>query len=444
MATISFSGLGSGIDIDSIVRGLVSAESTGVNTANSRISATKAAVSDLSSVGSLLSDLKSVVDSLDTATELSSFSGTSGNENALGVSASGNARAGTYDVRVVSLLKEQRNYSATYAASDTALGESGTLRFSQGGTDYDVAIAATDTLSEIAAKINDSGANVKANIFYDGSTYRLQVSSSEGGAHAAFSMTDVGGTLSLGLDAPGSLRQAAADAEVLIDGISVKSKTNVISGAIEGVSLTLKDETAASFKVQIAADPKKMVESLNDFVKKYNAVVSRIHTLAGFGSIKSTNKELAGDSALRAISAGLSSKVLSKVGAADGALGTLADLGIRLNNNGTLKLDEAKMKAKLAENPSGFAQALAGDASSDGLMDIMSSMLKGFTDSGTGLMATRQDSFSARIKALQDTATREQARIDRMETRLRFTFAKMDAAVAAAKNQMNYLYSFGG
>src|SRR5690606_11217642 len=125
------------------------------------------------SIGSLISELRSVVDSLDTASELSSFSGKSSNESALSLTTTSSARAGTYDVRVVSLLKEQRNYSATYAASDTALGESGSLRLTQGGTDYDVTIEATDSLSDIAAKINDSGANIKASLFYDGSTYRL-------------------------------------------------------------------------------------------------------------------------------------------------------------------------------------------------------------------------------------------------------------------------------
>lgn len=444
MATISFSGLGSGIDVDSIVKGLISAESGNIATANTRISATKAAVSDLSSIGTLLSDLKSVVDSLDTATELSSVSGKSANENALTVSTTGSASAGTYDVRVVSLLKEQRNYSATYATSDAALGEAGTLRFSQGGTDYDVSIEETDTLSNIAAKINASGAKIKANVFYDGSTFRLQVASSEGGAQAAFSVTDVSDTLSLGLDAPESVKQAAADAEVLIDGISVKSKTNVISGAIDGVSLTLKDETSSSFKIQIAPDSTKMTESLNDFVKKYNAVVNKIHSLAGFGSIKASNKELAGDATLRSISGGLSSKVLAKVGGDSAAFGTLADLGIRMNNDGTLKLDESRMKSKLAENPSGFAKALAGDASSDGLMDLMGQMLKGFTETGTGLLATRKTSLDSRVKTLQDTATREQARVDRMETRLRLMFSKMDASVAASREQLNYLYSFSG
>lgn len=443
MATVSFSGLGSGMDVESIVKGLISAESVGMNATQNRITQTKAAVSDLSSIGSLVSELRAVVDSLDAASELSSFSGKSSNESALSISTTGTARAGTYDVQVVSLLKEQRNYSATYAAADAALGESGTLRLTQGGTDYEVAIADTDSLSDIAAKINGAGANVKASIFYDGSTYRLQLSGTEGGAHRAFSVTDVDGTLSLGLDAPESIRQQAADAEILIDGISVKSKSNVITGAIDGVSLTLKDETSSSFKVQIAADPTKMTESLNDFVKKYNAVITKIHTVAGFGSIKGTNKELIGDAALRTITSGLSSKVLSRVGA-DGELGSLADLGIKLNNNGTLKLDEAKMKEKLTENPAGFVKALAGDESNDGLMDIMGRLLKGFTESGTGLIATRQDSFQARIKALQDTAAREQLRLDRMETRLRAAFSIMDTQVAASQDKLNYLYQFGG
>jgi len=440
--TISFSGLGSGIDIDSLVTGLVKAESVGLNKANSRISAAKASISDLSSVGTLLSDLKTVVDSLDTASELSSYTGTSSKPEALGVTTTGTARAASYDVRVVSLVKEQRNYSATFASRSDDLNQAGTLRLGQNGSTYDIQVEATDSLDEIAAKVNGSGAKIKASVFYDGSQYRLQVSGSEGGADGAFTMNDVSSSMALGFDAPDSKKQTAADAEILVDGLSVKRKTNTIDGVIDGVSLKLTAETTDSFKVQVSADPTKLTASLKDFVTKYNAVVSKVHKVAGFGSVSASNADLAGDATLRAVTSGLGNRMLSRVGSG-GALESLADLGIRLNNDGTLKLDETKMTKALAEHPGDFSKALAGTDSTDGVMDLMSDMLKGFTDSTTGLMANRKTSYDARIKSLQTAADREQARLDRMGERLRTSFAKMDTAVASANTDMSYLYSLG-
>jgi len=391
---VTFSGLGSGIDIDAIVTGLISAESVPKNTAQARVVTSKAAISDLSSVGSLLSSLKSVVDSMDTASELSAVSGNSGNESALTVSASGLARAGIYDVQVKSLVKEQRSYSTTFDDKSTALLKTGTLRLTQGGQDYDINIESTDTLENIAAKINGAGAKIRANTFFDGTKFRLQLSGTEGGADNAFTMTDMSSSLGMYFDAGGPPKQKASDAELVIDGLSVFSKTNVVSGAIEGVTLNLKDETTSTFKVQVASDPKKLTDSLKDFVSKYNSVISKIHLLAGFGSVKGTSAELAGDSALRSIANNLGSKVIGTTGSGSG-LGSLADIGVRLNNDGTLRLDESRLGNALQAHPDDFKKVLAGDGTSDGLMDVMSDLLKGFSEAKTGILSARTDALSS-------------------------------------------------
>jgi flagellar hook-associated protein 2 len=442
MGAITFSGLGSGIDVDSIVTALVKAESGGINTSNTRITAAQAAVSSLSSIGGLLSDLKSVVDSMDTATELAGFTGTSGKPDALTLTTSGTAAPGSYSVRVVSLLKEQRNYSSLVDSRLDDLNKTGTLQLTQAGTTYDVNVTAADSLDEIAVKINNSGAKIKANVFFDGSKYRLQLKGSEGGAAGAFAINDVTDSLGFGFDASDSKKQDAADAEILVDGLTVKSKTNTISGAIEGVSFQLSAETTDSFNVKVASDPSKLTASLKSFVQKYNAVVNKVHSVAGFGSIKASDAALAGDSGLRAVAGGLGTRILSRSGQG-GTLDTLADLGIRLNADGTLRLDDTTMNKALTERPQEFTKVLAGTDSKAGIMDLMSDMLKGFTASGTGLIAGRSSSFTSRIKTLQDGVTREQARLDRLETRLRKTYSAMDASVAQSKNSLSYLYNMG-
>jgi flagellar hook-associated protein 2 len=442
MGNLTFSGLGSGIDVESIVTGLVRAESGGITAANTRVSDARAAVSDLSSIAGLLSDLKSVVDTMDTATELASNTGTSAKPEALALTTTATAKPASYSVRVVSLLKEQRNYSSTVDTRADDLNKTGTLRFTQAGLDYNVNVEATDSLDEIAAKVNGSGAKIKANVFYDGSKYRLQLSGSEAGAAGAFSILDVTDSLGFGFDAVDSKKQDAADAEVLIDGISVKSKTNTVSGAIEGVSFQLSAETTDAFNVKVASDPTKLTASLKSFVQKYNAVVNKIHAVSGFGSIKASNKDLAGDSALRAVSGGLGNRILNRSGQG-GTLDTLADIGVRLNRDGTLRMDETAMNKALTDKPEEFTKVLAGTDSKAGIMDLMGTMLKGFTDVGTGLMSARKESFNSRIKTLQDGVTREQARLDRMEIRLRRTYSVMDASVAKSNSSLNYLYSMG-
>lgn len=437
MPVVSFSGLGSGIDIDTLVSGLVNASAGPRNVAQQRVSQTQAAVTAMSDIGTLLSDLKSAVDALDTASELSGFKGTSANTEALAISTTGAAKPGSYNVRVIALAQEQRTYSGTQTDANADLAQSGTLRLSQSGTDYDVTIEATDSLNDIAAKINATNAKLSASVFYDGSDYRLQLRGTETGVDGAFSISELSG-VNLGLTAPDATKQAAQDAQIELDTFLISSKTNTVSGAIEGVSFDLKKMTSDSFRVSVTSDTDSMKKSLQTFVDKYNSVVNKIHSTAGFGDIKAQNTVLRADPTLRAITSGLSNQILSQAGLG-GALDTFADLGIRLNNNGTLKIDDSKLGKALNENPDSFARALAGDTGSSGLMDKMSELLKGYTTFGSGLLSNSREALNARVKLYQDTVTREQLRLDTMSERLRKTLNAMDTKVSGYNNLASFV-----
>lgn len=435
MGAVTISGLGSGLDIDSLVSGLVAASNGGLTAANAKVSSAQAAVSTLSGIGTLLSDLKSVVDSLDTATELASYSATASNDKAATVTSSGSARAGSYGVKVVALAQEQRTYGSGQSSANLGLNQTGSLRLTQGGTDYDINIAAGDSLNNIASKINELGAKMSASVFFDGTSYRLQVRSTETGAANAFTATENGG-VSLGLSAPGANKQVAQDAQVEIDSFLVTSGTNTIQGAIEGVTLNLKETTDAAFTVTVKSNPDAMKTSLKGFVEKYNAVIGRIHSVAGYGGSKGTSTALKGDSSLRAITDALSRTVIAQAGTG-GSLNSLADIGIRLNNDGTLKLDETKMGEALDKNPDGFAKVLAGTDTQSGVMDVMRDLLKGFTTVGNGILTVRTEGLNSQIKLFQAQADREQKRLDTMETQLRKQLNAMDASVSTWKNSMS-------
>ncbi|MCH2111131.1 MAG: flagellar filament capping protein FliD, partial [Polyangiaceae bacterium] len=141
---------------------------------------------------------------------------------------------------------------------------------------------------------------------------------------------------------------------------------------------------------------------------------------------------------LRTITNSLSNQILSRAGTG-GALDSLADLGIRLNNDGTLKVEATELKEALTNHPDSFRMVLAGDNQQDGLMDVLGSLLKGYTDVGTGLLAGRKDALDSSIKLFQAQATRESTRLDRMEERLRASLAVMDAQVAQSNTAMSYL-----
>lgn len=437
--TISFGGIGSGMDTEGIVTGLVQASRGTADALKTRAKEADTAVSTLSNISSLLSTFKKSVDALATVREVGSYKASS-SSTAIAISANGTALPSTYKVNVTALAKEQRNYTSTYASNAAALGQSGTLDIQVGAAvAKSVTIDADDTLDEVANKINASGARVSASTFYDGSTYRLQIRGLDTGAANAVTYGQNG--VDFGLNLPASRYQQATNAAVTIDDIPVSSATNQIVGAIQGVTLALTEETTAPITVKVEQDPKGLETKLKSVVDSYNAIVSKIHETAGFGTVKGTSPVLSGDSALRSINARMSNAILSSVTGA-GTHDSLADLGVSLARDGKLSLDATKLSNALTADPSSVAAVLAGPGTSDGAMDVLSDLVEGFTQSSNGALALRKDALEKRSKSLKTQMDREEDRLARYGDSLRKQFTSMDTTVAGYNSQYSYLSNF--
>src|SRR5690606_8580402 len=173
--TITFGGVGSGMDIEGLIEGLVGVSRQPITRLQNRAASARAAVTALSDIGSLLSKLKTAAGNLDTVQEVGSFKASASNENAVALSASGLAQPGSYEVQVLQLASAERRYSNGMASSNSALGHQGTLTLQLGTEDVDIAVEATDTLDSLIKKINDSGLRVAASRFFDGNEYRLRI-----------------------------------------------------------------------------------------------------------------------------------------------------------------------------------------------------------------------------------------------------------------------------
>ena len=116
MPAITFGGIGSGIDVESIITGLVSASRGPLNRVNEQKNQVQSATSSVSDIGSLLSKLKTAVGALDTIGEVGSFKVTSSNE-AIAATAAGNASAGSFEISVGRLATAYKSYSDGLASS---------------------------------------------------------------------------------------------------------------------------------------------------------------------------------------------------------------------------------------------------------------------------------------------------------------------------------------
>lgn len=435
MAANSLGGVGYGIDTSALITGLVNADSGRMNVLKSKQSSTNSAISTLSDISSSLGTLQSAVDALSTASGVGSYVGTS-SSTAIAISASGTAQPGAYSMSVTQLAKAQRTYSNTFSSASTAVGQSGTLNIQVGtGTAASVNIGGTDTLDQIATKINASGARVSASVFYDGTDYRLQVRGLDTGKDNALTFTQ--SNLDLGLNVADNTVQKAQNSIVKIDGFDVQRSTNQVVGAIQGVTLALTATTTSPVDVTVATDSQGLASKIQSIVSAYNSVLGKINTAAGHGAVKAGNSELASDSTLRGITNRLSTTLQTVSGS--GKYSTLGSVGLSLKKDGTLALDSTKLTAALTSDPSAISTLFAGSSTTTGVMSTLSSAIKVYNQTGTGLLSMHQSNLQSRATTTTDRINREQDRLDRYQTLLQKQFSAMDTAVTVNNSDLGYL-----
>src|SRR3954469_18281619 len=229
MPAITFGGVGSGIDTEKIISGLISASQGPLQQVTTQQAQTQAAISSMSDIGALLSKLKDSLTALDTTQEVGSFKASS-NNTAVAVSASGSAKPGSFQIDVTQLATYYKAYSDPLGVtqSNQAINQSGTLSLAVGDKTANIAVAAGDSLDTVIGKINSSGLRVSASSFFDGKEFRMQLRGLDTGKENDVVVTEGGTTFGFA----NNVKSSGQDAELTIDNFKVTSKSNQVTGVI--------------------------------------------------------------------------------------------------------------------------------------------------------------------------------------------------------------------
>lgn len=434
--TITIPGLGTGLDTTAIIRSLVSTRQDPITALQSRQTNVNSASTTISNFSSKLSALATAARALDTSDEFNATSATSSDTASLVASSTGGIATGSFDVQISQLAKEQRTRSNTFASSADALGVSGTLAFTIGaGSPVSFAVSSTDTLTDVANRISSSGARLSASVIYDGSNYRMLVRGLDSGASNTISFDESGlSGPALGLSTPANTYQNAQNALFTVDGISMSRSTNQVTGAVPGVTLALVKTTASSVSVTVATDPSALKTKVQAFVSAYNDVVNSGHSAAGYGSSKATNPVLSGDRAIRGSLDRLSPLIASSVSGTSGAYTTLASVGIKLQNDGTLRFTDSTFNAALAADPRAVSKLFVTDTSigATGIMSSFGSTIDNLTNTGS-LVRTRLDGLSSESRRISTDITKKQLDLSNYSESLTRQFASLESQVGRYK-----------
>lgn len=427
--SIALTGLG-GFDSSGVVTQLVELARRPINEIDTQRNLIDSASSTLNTFSTRLVALKNAATALSTPSGFTSAQATS-SDAAVVASVNGSSPVASYTVEVTRLARAQKLRSDVQTSSTEALGFEGSLAVKVGdGEAKEVSILATDTLTDVARKISASGARVSASVVGDGSSFRLLVQGLDTGAANAFTVTQTG--VDLGLEVPENLYETAANAALTVDGIAVERPTNSVSGVIPGVTLALTKETTAPVKVGVASDAGALTTKIEAFIKAYNDVVSAGQAAAGFGSIKASNRYLAGDAAIRRSLDRIGSMIASPVTGARANMLSLASVGIRLSAQGQLSLDRSKLEAALKNDPEGVRRLFVEDATvgSTGLMTSFAETVDGLVSGTYAPIRNRLATFAAQRQRLTESRAAKEERVAVYEASLKKQFATLELAMS--------------
>lgn len=437
--SIPATGIGSGLDVATLVQQLVAAERAPTATRIDRFEReTKAEISAFGTLRSAFDGLRTALGKLraDDTAQARKASVPEGAGYSVGATA--RAAVGSYEVEVLALASAHKLASSAFATRETVVG-TGRLTITSGATTLDVDIdAGSNTLDGIRDAINTAaaGKGVVATIVQADDGARLVLSAVETGAANALRIDASGGDGGLAAfayapPAATTMQQLepAADARVKVDGFERSSATNTVADMIEGVTLTLTKAAPGTVQAfSVVADPAVLRSAAKSFVSAYNAATNAMKSVSRYDPATKVAAALNGDPLVRGVSRDLRTQVGAEVE-------DLKALGITVDKDGLLKLDEAAFDAAMAEDPTPAARLFTAD---DGLAaDLESSLARLLDDDG--LLDSRDEGLAARSKSIASQRTALDQRMAQVEQRYRAQFVALDALMAQMQSTSSYL-----
>lgn len=468
MATITSTGIGSGLDVSAIITQLMAIERRPLNMLQDAAKGLDTKLSAVGKLQSLTSAMRDAAQKLTSVTLWKQTTATTGDATAVGVVTDGGAATGNYAVNVTRLASAQTVTSRAFASKTDTLGagtltiELGTWTGNAAPADFSAKAGATpltltltdadSSLESIRDKINAAGAGVTATIVNDASGARLSLRSSETGAENAFRITAAettdDGVESDGLSAlaysassasPMTRYQTAANAQATINGIPVESASNQLDEVVDGVTLTLLKETTAEVQVAVKNDDEAVKTAVTTFTKAFNELASYIREQTKYDAAAKKGGTLQGDRTALGLQSQLRG-VINESSTASDVFSTLGDVGISMKADGTLAVDDTKLAAALAKR-SELKDLFAADGAtsgSSGFMDRFKDLAALVLDDG-GSLDQRQESLDAMKARNGKQQEQQEARLQQVEKRLRKQYEALDANMARMSGLSSYV-----
>jgi flagellar hook-associated protein 2 len=392
---------GSGIDVDSVVSQIEAGERAPETNLENQQSTIQTQESDLGTINSDLSALLTSVQSLtDFTGALESNSTTSSDPSVLSATATSAAAVDNHAITVTNLATTSSLYSDELADSTTATFTPGNLTLTIGATSTSAGTSTTltfgssdDTLSTAASYINSQNLGVTASVITDSGGARLALVSNQSGAAGNISVTSSPTGLSF---TQGTVGQ---DAKLTVDGVPIDSASNTVTGAIPGVTLNLASaDPGSSVQLSVTPDSGSITSAVNSFVSAYNQAIGDINAQYTYNTTTDTQGPLASDGTLAAVQSQLLNLMTYTV-SGNASFSDLSDLGITMNDDGTLSVDNTTLNNAAQNNASDLQQFMQA---TNGFAANLQTSLTTMTNPTTGALTVDTNNLKSNYTDLQN------------------------------------------
>lgn len=464
MATITSAGIGSGIDVETLITRLMSLERQPITQLQQRTDGLKTQLSAVGKLQSNISSLRDVVAKLTQSSGFGAAKATSADATLMSASAESGAALGSYNVQVDRLATAQ-SLASSAVPQGSGIG-AGTITINFGKYNADLSsfdadpsrtsliipvASGEDSLESIRDKINAMKAGIVANVVTDVNGSRLVMRSVDPGAANAFKVTvsdndgnngDDSGLSRLAYDPTAGIntanrKQAAQNAQVLIDGVQLETTTNQIKDAIAGVTINLM-KTGSSV-LTVGQDTDSVKKLITDFVDAYNTTITQLRDITK-NDPEGTSGPLKGDQGVIQIQNQLRQLIGSST-TLGGSLSRLADIGLDPQSDGKLKINDSKLTAALAK-PDDLKGLFSGIDSGNAANSGFAQRLRELADqllSTDGRIEARKKGINSRIEANGDRSEALERRLELVEKRLRAQYTALDGTVGKLNGLSTYL-----
>jgi len=416
-------GLGQGIDVTAFVTAALAGDQANINQIQSQKTAVDNQNKALAQITTELQALQSAAFTLnDPLGSLSAQSAASSNSSVLGATASSTAVSATHSIIVNSLATTSSYYTAPVATSSTTLAAgSFTVKVGAASPTTFTIDSTNNSLDKLAASINNFAAGVRASVINDANGSRLALVSNTTGVPGDINVSSNTSGLNFTKAVTGS------NASLVVDGIPISSTSNIVTSAINGVTLNLVSPSPSSaVNVTVTPDTSKATDSISQFVSAYNTAIKDINNQFQVNADGTIGGPVHDDASVRHAQGTLVGVVPFSL-AGHNSIVKLASLVINLNNDGTLSIDHSKVSSILASNYSDVQNFL--QSASTGFAQSLNTALSSLVSSGTGALSLDAQGLSSTSQSLNQTISDLQDAFNTKQANLNLVYSQVNATL---------------